>query len=531
MKRIITKLLSFCILISLVLSCNDKIDEYYTDPNKTTEAEVGKLFSYMLYNDYIKPTYWDYATFVTGVTAKYSQFIAISAGTDMYTPSSSYNGDRWNGFYTKGIMNQYRELQKAYDKLEPAIQEEKAIFLELAKIVWYDQACQIVDYWGDIPFTEAGGLNATNKLSTAKFDNAKDIYTEAINSLDEVNTYLSTVTLTGSVKTSLDKQDILLNGSILQWRKYANSLRLRLLMRMSNSDESTAQSAVTAMLNNSSTYPLVDENSENILLEMNPPDFNSEGLRAGLTDGATSSGPIAPYFLLNEVMVDNNDPRVPVLWDPGRDSATWKDTTYLGLASDVPASDADAQWAQGLLSTYDSATFILNWNCPGVLFTASEVSFLKAEAGERWTIGNANDEYDKGVRQSIEFYFSLNQEAVLNPNIGFSREALTTPTETEINDFITGSDFAYSGTTEERLEKIYTQKWLNFFLLQAGQAWSEVRRTGYPKLPFAKDPTYDYLPPQRLLYPDTEKSNNAVNYSAVSAKDTRDTKLFWDVKD
>ncbi len=531
MKQIFKIIVSLCLLITITWSCSDTIDEYYTNPDKTTQGEMGKLFSYMLYNDYIRPTYWDYATFVTGVTAKYSQFIAITASTDMYSPSSSYNSDRWNGFYTKGIINQYRELEKTYNDLDAETQADQQIFLELAKVVLYDQACQLVDYWGDIPFTEAGGLNATNTLSYAKFDNASDIYTEAINGLDDINTYLSTVSLTGAVSTSLSKQDVLLGGSISLWRKYANSLRLRLLMRISNSDEPTSQSAITQMLNNDGTYPLIDNNDENVLLEMNPPSFTSEGLRAGLTDGATSNGPIAPYHLLNEVMVDNNDPRVPVLWDPGDDSATWVDEVYLGLKIDETSAERDSKWEDGYLSTFDSATFILNWNCPGVLFTASEVSFLKAEAYERWSLGTAQDEYENGIRQSIAFYYGLNQSAYLNPNYTFSRDALDSPAEQDIADYISSSEISYAGTSEEKLAKIYTQKWINFFILQAGQAWSEIRRTGYPELTFAQDPTYNILPPMRLLYPDTEKDNNTANYSAVSSKDTRGTKIFWDTQE
>jgi hypothetical protein len=230
-------------------------------------------------------------------------------------------------------------------------------------------------------------------------------------------------------------------------------------------------------------------------------------------------------------MVDNDDPRVPVFWDPGSDSATWADTVYLGFESTGTSSELESQWSNGLLSTYDSSTFILNWNCPGVLFTASEVSFLKAEAYERWSFGNAQEEYEKGIRQSIEFYYGINQTAHLNPNYTFTRDPLENPEEQDISDYLSSSDFAYTGTSEEKLAMIYTQKWLNFFVLQAGQAWSEIRRTGYPDLTFALDPTYNYLPPIRLLYPDTEKSNNANNYSAVSAKDTRDTKVFWDVND
>jgi hypothetical protein len=528
MKQIITKSIIFCILFTGILSCSDLIEEDYTNPDKTTQGEMGKLFSYMLYNDYIRPTYWDYATFVTGVTAKYSQFIAIAPSTDMYTPSSGYNEDRWKGFYTKGIMNEYRELQKTYDGLDVAEQERNLIFLQLAKIILYDQACQLVDYWGDIPFTEAGGLNLTNKLSYAKFDNAEDVYNEAINALDEINTYLSTVTISSSTVTSLKLQDILLNGNLPLWRKYANSLRLRMLMRISNVNESTAKTSVTAMLNDPDKYPLLESNADDVLLKMNAPSFTSEGIRSGLTDGATSSGAVAPYYILNHVMVDNGDPRLPVLWDPGFDSTTWVDQVYLGFNSSGTTSDLESQWSKGLLSTYDSATFILNWNCPGVLFTASEVSFLKAEAYERWSLGTAQDEYEKGIRQSIAFYFNINQSTYLNPNVTFSRAALESPSEADISAFITSSDFAYTGTTTEKLAKIYTQKWLNFFILQAGQAWSELRRTGYPVLTFAEDPTYSYLPPNRLLYPDAEKSSNTENYSVVSSKDTRSAKIFWE---
>jgi hypothetical protein len=530
MKNIVIKSLSLLILLTALLSCSDLTEEYYENPDETTQAEVGKLFSHMVYNDYIKPTYWNYATFVTGVTAKYSQIIGITVSTDMYTPSASYNQDRWRGFYVNGIMNTYRAMEKTYAELDEAKQSEQAIFLKLGKIILLDQACQLVDLWGDIPFTEAGGLVTTNKMSNARFDTGEEIYATAISELDEINTYLSTVSMSTSTIASLQKQDFLLQGNVNLWRKYANSLRLRLLMRISNSDESTAQSQITAMLNNSDTYPLINDNSENILLQVNPPDFNSEGLRAGLTDGATSSGAIAPKALLEDVMVDNNDPRVVVYWDPGSDSVTWSDQTYRGLVPDTVSAVASAMWTEGLLATYDSATFILNWNCPGVLFTASEVSFLKAEANERWSVGDdAQSEYESGIRNSIEFYYSLNQSSYLNPNSGFSREALISPEESEIEAFLTSSDYAYTGSSEEKLAKIYTQKWVDYFILQAGQAWAEIRRTGYPALTFAEDPSYGYLPPVRLLYPDTEKSNNANNYAAVSGQDTRSTKVFWDV--
>ncbi len=531
MKQLIINISYILSLLIGFTSCSKMIEDDYINPDKITTAEIDKLFTRMMLNDYIKPTYWDYATFVTGVTAKYSQFIGIMVGTDMYQPSGSYNQDRWKGFYTNGIMNQYRDMEKTYNNLSPISKAEKYVYLQVAKVVLYDQAAQLVDLWGDIPFTEAGMLNLTNTLINAKFDDASEIYYSIIDSLDALNTYFSTASISGPVQSSLSKQDILLNGNLTLWRKYANSLRLRLLMRTSYYNETIAQTEVTEMLNNPNTYPLVDNNLENILLQMNPggEDLYSEGLRAGLTDRATSGGAIAPYYMLNEVMVANNDPRVEVLWDPGDSAIFYFGQEYLGLKHDTTVTAAQYMWSHDYLATYDSSTFILNWNVPGVLLAASEVSFLKAEAYERWSLGTAQDAYETGIRQSIEFYYDINQSAYLNPNYNYSRAPLNSPSEGSILAYLAEAGIAYSGTESERLQKIWTQKWLNFFILQAGQAWAEVRRTGYPQIPFASDPSNGDLPPMRLLYPDTEKSYNTANYDNVRSADTRDNEIFWDV--
>jgi hypothetical protein len=90
---------------------------------------------------------------------------------------------------------------------------------------------------------------------------------------------------------------------------------------------------------------------------------------------------------------------------------------------------------------------------------------------------------------------------------------------------------AYAGTTDEKLAKIWTQKWVSFGFIQSVQGWSEVRRTKYPQLTFVPDNSTSgsVNPPARLVYPDAEKVYNATNYEAVQSKDTRDTKIFWDV--
>jgi len=103
------------------------------------------------------------------------------------------------------------------------------------------------------------------------------------------------------------------------------------------------------------------------------------------------------------------------------------------------------------------------------------------------------------------------------------------PTEEEIASYLANPIVAY-GTNN--LEKIGTQKWIDFNVMQANQAWAEWRRTGYPVLYFPTDPSSVISPnvPNRLLYPTTEATLNSANYEAVKSEDNINTKVFWDVK-
>lgn len=156
--------------------------------------------------------------------------------------------------------------------------------------------------------------------------------------------------------------------------------------------------------------------------------------------------------------------------------------------------------------------------------TVAEVNFLKAEAYERWGGGDPAMEYMKGIRNSVEFYFSLNQSNTTG-------KILQSPSEEEMNHFLYENDFlSYEGDTSIKLSKIWTQKWIHFGFLQAPQRWAEQRRTKTPALEFYHSTLSGFEgPPNRLTYPLSEKTLNA-NYLTVSAIDKRDQRLFWDVK-
>ena len=530
MKRFLINAVCISLLAGSVASCKKTLEKDYLNPETTTTGSMSKLLSGMFLNPRIHPSYHDFATFIMPATAAFSQQTAMAPGTQMYIPSITYNQARWDDFYAgsmpsdlsqidynfngPGIMSSYREMQTTYAALSATEQAKQYVFLQCAKVILYDQTAQIVDLWGDIPFSKAGSLNTTRAVSYAPFDNAAAIYDTLILGLKNLNTYFDTANVAPESKASLVKQDILLGGDISWWRRYANSLRLRLLMRTSYSDETTAKTEVSAMLADPTTYPLITANSQNVTLKM-----SGLTLKSDLKDALTLS-PFAPAFLLDTLMVNNSDPRTAVLWDSAAGSA------YKGFPSTGTVSDYEGGY--GTYATYDTVTFMYNYNVPGVLFTAAEVSFLTAEANERWGAGStpAATAYANGIHQSTDFYYSINQTANLSTG---SWASTPSPASSAVDAYI--ANVAYTGTTAQKLAKIGTQNWINFFILQAGQAWAEVRRTGYPALPFFTSTNGNApLPPTRLLYPPNEQLYNPDNYAAVSGKDTRSTKIFWQVK-
>jgi hypothetical protein len=517
------RLLIYTVVLFSLASCKKKIADDYLNPELTTTGSLGKLLSGMFLNKRIHPSYWDYYTFIMPTTAAYSQLSSLEPGAQMYVPSTTYTEGRWVDFYDgstgtdynyngPGIMSSYREMQTSFGALTAAQQQQQAVFLKCAQVLLYDQTAQMVDLWGDIPFSQAGSLNTSSRsVADAPFDNAASVYDTLITGLKELNTYFDTATIATAVSSELTKQDLLFKGDLSLWQRYANSLRLRLLMRISNYDEASAKSEVTTMLSDAATYPLITDNSYNAALQMSP-----SALKSDLLDVFTDFG-IAPAYLMDTLMVANNDPRTAVYWDANPTNG------YRGF----PADGTSSEYQAGGYATYDSATFYYNYNIPGVIFTASEVSFLKAEADERWSLGTAQTEYENGISQSVAFYYGINQSRILRSG---SWSVLTTPSSATISTYLLKSAIAYSGTTTEKLSKIYTQKWMHFFILQSGQAWAEYRRTGYPALSFSTATASGAsTPPVRLLYPSSEQLYNAGNYSAVSSKDTRDTKIFWDI--
>ncbi|MCS3796321.1 SusD/RagB family nutrient-binding outer membrane lipoprotein [Niastella sp. OAS944] len=517
MKKLIIAIPLFIIAAgTLVTGCKKSdFEENYLKPDASVTATIPSLYSALFFNEWVLPRYRLLFTFQIPAMGLYSQTAGYSQGEKVYAQATNYTKDRWDYFYNN-TMARYREIEKYYNKL--STDGEKTgyqLFLETSRIFVYDQAAQMVDLWGDIPFSTAGQLNTTGNIILPSYDKAADVYTFILTDLKRISDYLASTKFADFYLNQLGTYDYVNKGSVTQWRKYCNSLILRLAMRISYKDETTAKALVQTILNNPTQYPLIDAASESIKIQ--PKDKTSALTAVNDMREGFKVIPYAPGKMVEEIMAPAVDPRLPIYFNAN------KNNEYHGVLNTWNASRVSDSISKNYYASWDSTTFTENNLFPGIVFTAAEVSFLKAEAYERWSGGNAKAAYEAGVKQSIQFYIGINN----NSDYGGTKE--TMPTDAAINAYLLKPQVAY-GTNN--LEKIATQKWIDFGVILANQAWAEYRRTKLPQMTFPDDASApsSIKPPTRLTYPTSEVNLNAKNYEAVKAGDNASTKIFWDVK-
>ncbi|MBL0741114.1 SusD/RagB family nutrient-binding outer membrane lipoprotein [Chryseolinea lacunae] len=513
-----------------IAGCQQELADRYLNPDRTGDPTLDKFFTKLLDDNRVRPSYWEISTFVNWHIGVYSQSVGFLNSEVMYQQNGQYVQDRWDDFYRpsangSGVVAHFREMERLYDAMGTEERKKWEVYMQAARIVYYDHAIEMVDLWGDIPLSEAGLLNKTGEIVYAKFDDAAGIYAEANTALAEAALYFQSAAIPDASRSGFVRQDILLMGDVGRWQRYANTLRLRALMRTSFVNEAAAEASVMEMLTHEGLYPLLSSGTyvagtSDVLLT--PLTSFTGDLHDAFRDWTNFP---APYFLLEQVLKPANDPRIEVLFDKYgaiENNVFRPNTDYNAMP--LTLTRVDQQRGLGNYAILDSATFLYNSKLPGVVMTAAEADFLKAEAFERWGGGDAAHSYEQGIKHSIEFYYYLNSLNIL------TRLPLVHPTTAALETFVHDTPaIHYEGTQTERLAKIWTQKWAHLGWLQAAEAWAEQRRTNYPQLSFFEAPLSGFAqPPTRLTYPAKEKTYN-VNYSTVQDDDVRTTRIFWDL--
>lgn len=335
---------------------------------------------------------------------------------------------------------------------------------------------QLTDLWGDVPYTEA--LQALDGKFTPKYDSQESIYTDPETGILAV-LERSAATLENSSSTI--QGDVMFNGDLDKWARFANSLRLRYLMRISK--RLTDFSELQALADSGR---LMESNEQNAVLPY---------LGAAPNQYPLSNAALGLYLehrmtrTVDSVTTLWNDPRVEVLYRPTMASLNAGTPDYKGLLNGQDRETiAEAGTDLNDISAFGSIFRDVPDGVDAQFMQYSEVQFALAEAAERGFIsGDANTFYQNAIAASFEYY-----GVALPP------------------DYLSQDAVALNGTGN--LTKILTQKWLS--LISIGhEAWFNVRRTGIPNLQPGPDNLNDGRYPVRYFYPESEQATNSANYA------------------
>ena len=477
-KGIITVLLAV-----LFVGCDD-FGDINTDPNNPSSARTELLLTNA------QRSMDNVIGAVTGTL--YVQYFSET----QYPEASQYEtiNFNFNGWYNgplqdlQTIIDLNSNEETAGDVLSGG---SNANQIAVARILqtWYYH--MITDRWGMVPYSEA--LQGRENLQPA-YDSQQDIYNGMLTELTEAVTQISTseAGVTG---------DILFNGDMEKWQQFANTLRMRIALRLSEVDAATAESQFTSAMN--ATGGVLDENV------MYP-----------YLGSATNENPWYSRFrtrtdyAISEVMADTmkafDDMRLTAYADPAPDEDNNNGVTELSEIVGMPYGIGDPGSIPNSAISFPGHPAVRGQDTGLPIFTLAEIHFSMAEAAQRgWITGDAATLYEEAIQHSWEQW-------------GVYEQA-------DFNNYMSNAEVAYSSA--EWRQKIGFQKWAALFPL-GYEAWSEWRRLGYPELepaPVILSNVTDI--PVRHGYPTSETELNTENYNAAVSSQGEDdlgTHLWWD---
>ena len=537
------KILIYTGVLSLIVaSCTKSFDEVNTDPTQASSstfdpnlllptAEINYLSTTMGYSGAIL-----FQSMWVQIFAN-AEYPSYYTNGDKYVASGNiltYDASIWNNAYD--AASKAKEIQNliAVKQMDAPNLSGIAFIVELLNLEL------VTDVYGDCPYTEA--LQAkTGNIALPVYDKQSDIYPAMLNSLDSVIATLNA----GADKVT---NDVIYQGDIDKWKKFGYSLMLRMAMRLTKVDATTAQKYAEKAAAGGTFSSIADDayitydhddgyNNPNAAALQVPEDFSQ--VRWGKT--------------LMDYLKANDDPRVSVIAEIPKNGKTnnldetldgdrtydkqvgmpngydqnggatdiTKASNYPGVSPADPSISGDAPFVVGLYSRPTTAIYVRDLNTPGFILTYAETELLLAEAAVRgWNAGGtAAQHYHNGLSAALQTYATLNSAGTIS---SATAEA-----------YATAHPLDQSSTTSA-LAQINTQFWATTgTLFNFIEAWNNWRRSGYPALTpvnYVGNFTNAQIP-RREIYPSSEPSNNGENYDAAKSAmggDDWTTRVWWD---
>jgi hypothetical protein len=522
MKYLFSKLILFVSLIVLV-GCTEDFEEINTNPlslstGKLAESQVlqGQAFAQAQYTS-MMGLHWRFQisqSLFSDLWAGYYATTAVGFDSDRFTQVGRWADLAWGSFY--GISAPQIKLVE-----DLARESGNTIGEAMAKVVRVNGYHRMTDYWGPIPYSQYG-----NEELTVPYDLQSDIYQNFFATLDEASSALS------SGGTSFAGSDRMYGGNASKWRKFTESLRLRLAMRVKYVNPSLSKAQAEKAF---SSGALITDPSDNATV-------STDGINRNPLETITDWGEFRMSATMESILKGYGDPRMQVYFDPAAAGDSDGDgipyeglqngQTKVTLGSSQNAGHSDVNVFYRDVAKGGS-------NPPIDVLRASEVHFLLAEAAlSGYNVGgSAKSYYESGIKVSMKERTGASDADIAaytsSSNTPVSFDGGTTPAVSTIPVKFNESN------NEIALEQIITQKWLALFP-NGWEAWAEARRTGYPRQ-YARaasdnpDVPKDKIP-SRMIYTSSEFTTNkeavnaVISSSELGGSDKNSTKLWWDKK-
>ncbi len=514
MKTILYKIVFAVVLLSMLLtSCTKGFTDLNTDPNNTPVAKPHQLLAPALvgimgYNMLRNRNFNNELMQVT---------VDMGDGEGKvfrYDYRFNWGDYLYNGWFLE--MANLKDMYKIAKDTPTLNKSYQGISLICQSWVF----SLLTDTYGDVPYFQSS-LAKDSLLFEPAFDSQKDIYLDIFKKLEEAN-----VLLNGG-PAIVSSSDPVYYGDVARWRRFGNSLYLRLLLRLSGKAEVAAQciAKIKEIVDTkASTYPKITKNEESAILRWTGQGPYSSPFMTVREQDFRAPG-IASFFI--DHLANWNDPRINIpTYGTGSPTKTnrWGIAPASGAFLGVPSGYSPGQESTKKASFYsitnntNTGPSLMTEPLTGMILNLAEVDFMHAEAAVKgWINGSPKSFYDSGALHSIKLWLPQWPD--------------TSTKIYNITDYLTAADidFNESGSVDEKMEQIHLQKYYALFLTDM-QQWFEYRRTGHPVLPKGPGLRNGGVMPARMTYPISVQSTNPTNYKAVVAAqgpDVISTQVWW----
>lgn len=513
--------------VAMMSSCTDSFEGRNINPNEVTPEEMeqdnlktGALFAQM-----------ERGVFIVGKDKGGTYQVHQMLNGDNFAGyfaniKDSYNiGNRHHDhyamvshWYNMPFNDTYPEIMQPWKSICD-VTEPGSMDRALATVVKVFGMHRITDKYGPIPYSHFG------EEINLPYDSQQEVYNKFFTELDEAIQTMETY-LGMTQSPYLARYDYVYNGNINKWIKFANTLRLRLAMRISYVDQAKAVEEATKAINN--TYGLMRSADDDAVLHQT----STLSFTNPIWEVTQSFNDMRMSATMDCYLTGYADPRMKAYFIPAENTGE-----YHGMRNGMTSGFAS------MGGTTSAANFNNDSDLPWM--RAAEAYFLLAEAKLRLGLGDRDvkDLYEDGIRTSFASNACQNVDSYIADANNVPTQRWTNPANNQgvdVSSMVSNLPVAWddSANNETKLERIMVQKWIALYP-DGQEAWSEMRRTGYPG--WVRIASYSYASGvssnqliSRIQFPSTEFDNNAANVQAavqlLGGTDNAGTRLWWDVK-